>query len=82
MPILHVKALPQPDDGRISRAMKKTAREIAAVYGCAPRQVWVTWEEIAPHRYVEARSGRVIAGNGVIRRSSSLRKNSYPGTES
>lgn len=33
--------------------MTDAAAAVAAAYGCAASQVWVTWEEIAPGRYVE-----------------------------
>lgn len=125
MPILHLRALPQENYPRVQAALAKTCLAIAEAYGCEPRQVWATWEEIAPGfyvegaesakqqpagshppigtlvcfegkseeviekvllaaagtlsrelgipgniflRYEEARSGRVIAGNGIIRK--------------
>lgn len=33
--------------------MVGAAAAIAESYGCAPEQVWVTWDEIAPGMYVE-----------------------------
>ena len=53
MPVLHVKALPQEDSARIQPALKATSVAVASVYGCRPRQVWATWETIAPGHYVE-----------------------------
>ncbi len=53
MPVLQVKALPQADPTRIPDALTATCAAIAEVYGCAPRQVWATWETIEPGLYVE-----------------------------
>ena len=53
MPILHIKALPQKDPDKISNALKKTNIAISEAYGCDPKHVWSTWEEIKPNRYVE-----------------------------
>ena len=53
MPVLHVRALPQPDPSLIKRALKKTCLAIADVYRCPPDQVWATWQEIRPGWYVE-----------------------------
>lgn len=53
MPILSVKALPQVDHSRIKRALKETCLAISKVYGCAPNQVWATWQVIEPGLYVE-----------------------------
>jgi phenylpyruvate tautomerase PptA (4-oxalocrotonate tautomerase family) len=53
MPILHVKALPQQKQFNISEVLKKTTLAISEAYGCAPQQVWATWEEIPPDHYVE-----------------------------
>ncbi|MEZ5731341.1 MAG: hypothetical protein R3D97_03335 [Paracoccaceae bacterium] len=53
MPVLEVRALPQPDETRIGPALTAACTAIAAAYGCASRQVWATWDQIAPGRYVE-----------------------------
>lgn len=53
MPVLRIKALPQKDPLRVRDAMSATCLAIAEVYGCAPRQVWATWETIEPGFYVE-----------------------------
>lgn len=53
MPILHIRALPQKNPGKIKTALKKTVAAIASVYGCESHQVWVTWEEIKPGCYFE-----------------------------
>jgi phenylpyruvate tautomerase PptA (4-oxalocrotonate tautomerase family) len=53
MPILHVRALPQPHPEKIQGALKATCAAIAKVYGCKPQQVWATWEEIRPGLYLE-----------------------------
>ncbi len=53
MPVLEIRALPQPDPTRIEPALKATCKAIAMVYGCAPRQVWATWVTVEPGQYVE-----------------------------
>ena len=53
MPVLRIRALPQEDPSRVRDAMTATCLAIAEVYGCAPRQVWATWETIEPGFYVE-----------------------------
>ncbi len=53
MPILHVRALPQKNESIISQALKSTTVAVSKVYDCRPEQVWATWEEIQPGRYLE-----------------------------
>lgn len=53
MPVLEVRALPQPDPSRIEPALTNTCKAIAAAYGCAPHHVWATWTTIEPRHYVE-----------------------------
>jgi hypothetical protein len=57
MPVLHVRALPQPDPSLVKPALKKTCLAIADIYRCPPGQVWATWEEIRPGWYVEGSNG-------------------------
>lgn len=56
MPILEVRALPQAEPKRIQYALKQTVVAIAEVYGCDPKHVWATWQEIEPGFYVEGES--------------------------
>ena len=53
MPILHVQALPQTDPKKIQTALSQTCLAIADAYGCSPKYVWATWEEIKSGHYVE-----------------------------
>jgi hypothetical protein len=60
MPVLHVRALPQPHPEKIQSALKKTCIALAEVYGCKPSQVWATWEEIRPGFYVEGDADALV----------------------
>ena len=60
MPILHIRALPQPEPSKIEPALKKTCLVIAEAYGCHPEQVWATWEEIKPGFYTEGETSKEI----------------------
>ncbi|MDH5453326.1 MAG: hypothetical protein OEY05_11455 [Paracoccaceae bacterium] len=53
MPVLEIRALPQPDETRIGPALTAACRAIADAYGCLPNQVWATWDQIPPGGYVE-----------------------------
>lgn len=53
MPILDIRALPQPRPDRIEPALHATCRAVARAYGCTPREVWATWTELPAGRYVE-----------------------------
>ena len=60
MPVLQIKALPQQDPSRVQPALKATCTAVAEVYGCAPEQVWATWETIQPGLYLEGRTAADI----------------------
>ncbi len=53
MPVLHIRALPQKENVDIQSALKKTTVAISEAYGCDPKQVWATWQELSPGFYVE-----------------------------
>lgn len=60
MPVLQIRALPQQDPSRVQAAMKATCLAVAEAYGCAPDQVWATWETIEPGLYVEGETAADI----------------------
>lgn len=53
MPVLHIRALPQKENVDIQSALKKTTVAISEAYGCDPKHVWATWQELSPGFYVE-----------------------------
>lgn len=53
MPVLEIRALPQPDPGRVGAALAATCLAIAREYGCEPHHVWATWVTLKPGHYVE-----------------------------
>lgn len=53
MPVLNIRALPQKENVDIKSALKKTTIAIAEAYGCDPKHVWVTWQELSSGFYVE-----------------------------
>ena len=53
MPILEIFALPQHSGINPQAAMKKTCVALAEIYGCAPEQMWATWQTLDPENYVE-----------------------------
>src|SRR5687768_12430466 len=53
MPLLHIRALPQPRPELIPRALLATCFAIAETWDCSPQSVTVTWEEIRPGHYIE-----------------------------
>ena len=53
MPVLEIRALPQPDPGRVGPALAATCLAIAREYGCEPHHVWATWVTLEPGHYVE-----------------------------
>jgi phenylpyruvate tautomerase PptA (4-oxalocrotonate tautomerase family) len=52
MPIVTIRALPQPDLD-VGSVLVTVARELAGLLGAEPRDVWVTWDEIPAGRYCE-----------------------------
>lgn len=55
-----MRALPQKVGVDIQSALKKTAVAISEVYGCDPKHVWATWQEIQPRLYVEGTNSEDI----------------------
>lgn len=60
MPVLDVKALPQPADVNVPEALRKTCIAIAEAYGCPVEYVSATWQEIAPDHYVVGGLGSAV----------------------
>ena len=52
MPVVEIRALPQPDNV-VTRVLDAVTSDIAAVLDEEPGGTWATWEEIAPGRYSE-----------------------------
>jgi phenylpyruvate tautomerase PptA (4-oxalocrotonate tautomerase family) len=52
MPIVTIRALPQPD-ADVGAVLRALTRELAGLLGAEPRDVWVTWDEIPAGRYSE-----------------------------
>lgn len=55
MPVITIRALPQPSIGRaeITRVLSAVSVAAAHAFGVPGRQVWSTWQDIGPGHYVE-----------------------------
>ena len=54
MPIVEIRALPQPASVDVAAVLGRICRDLAAALGCPARHVWATWETLAPGTFVEA----------------------------
>ncbi len=54
MPIVEVRALPQPGQVSIPAVLARVCADLAKAVGCPERQVWATWETLPPGTYAEA----------------------------
>ena len=52
MPVVEVRALPQPDDV-VQRVLAAVTQRVADALGEEPRGTWATWDEIPAGRYSE-----------------------------
>ncbi len=55
MPLIEIRALPQPPEVDVQAAMSAVAEAVRELLGNRPRATWVTWETI--ERYVEGPVG-------------------------
>lgn len=46
MPLIEIRALPQPGDADVERVLARIATEVAGAIGARPSAVWVTWSTI------------------------------------
>ena len=53
MPVVEIRALPQPGGVDVEHVLAAVTRELAALLGEEPSGSWATWEEIPPGRYAE-----------------------------
>lgn len=53
MPVVQIRALPQPESVDIAAALSAVATELAALLGVEPAGTWATWETIQPGQYAE-----------------------------
>jgi phenylpyruvate tautomerase PptA (4-oxalocrotonate tautomerase family) len=53
MPVVRIRALPQPPGIDVAAVLAAVTRELAAVLEEEPRGTWATWDELAPGRYSE-----------------------------
>jgi phenylpyruvate tautomerase PptA (4-oxalocrotonate tautomerase family) len=53
VPVVRIRALPQPGPVDIAAALSSVATELAALLGEEPQGTWATWETIEPGRYAE-----------------------------
>src|SRR5947207_13737924 len=53
MPIVRIRALPQPDSVDIQAVLATVTRDLAALLGEHASGSWATWETIRPGRYAE-----------------------------
>jgi len=58
VPLVEIRALPQPAHVDVGAVLGRVTRAVAAVLGEDPRGTWATWEEIPFARYSE---GEVLA---------------------
>jgi hypothetical protein len=54
VPIVEIRALPQPAHVDVSAVLGCVCADLAAAIGCPARHVWATWETVAPGCFVEA----------------------------
>jgi phenylpyruvate tautomerase PptA (4-oxalocrotonate tautomerase family) len=53
VPVVQIRALPQPESVDIAAALSAVATELAALLGEEPQGTWATWETIGSGRYAE-----------------------------
>jgi hypothetical protein len=53
VPVVRVRALPQPDSVDVQAALTAVTRDLAALLEEHPSGSWATWETIRPGRYAE-----------------------------
>lgn len=53
MPVVRIRALPQPDSVDIPSALAAVTRDLATLLDEHPSGSWATWETIRPGRYAE-----------------------------
>jgi phenylpyruvate tautomerase PptA (4-oxalocrotonate tautomerase family) len=53
MPVVQIRALPQPGSVDVPVALSYVTTELAALLGEEPQGTWATWETIEPGRYAE-----------------------------
>ena len=53
MPLIEIRALPQPAGVDVGRVLEAVTHGVAAVLGEESRGTWATWEEIPFERYSE-----------------------------
>jgi phenylpyruvate tautomerase PptA (4-oxalocrotonate tautomerase family) len=46
MPLIEIRALPQPSTVDLERVVRRVTRDVAAALGARPDAVWVTWSTI------------------------------------
>ncbi len=56
MPVVHVRALPQPEGADTSAVLAAVAHDLADLLGEPAERTWVTWETLEPQRYSEGSS--------------------------
>lgn len=56
MPIVEVRALPQPSTVSIPSVLARICTDLAKAIDCPVRQVWATWATLPPGTYAEADS--------------------------
>ena len=54
MPVVSIRALPQPRAVDVQAVVARVAGALAEVVGGPPSGTWATWEELAPRSYAEA----------------------------
>lgn len=53
MPVIAIRALPQPQAVKVPAVLSVVATELAQLLGEEPQGTWATWETIEPGRYSE-----------------------------
>ncbi len=53
MPVVRIRALPQPDSVDVPAVLSAVTRELASLLEEHPSGSWATWETIRPGRYAE-----------------------------
>jgi phenylpyruvate tautomerase PptA (4-oxalocrotonate tautomerase family) len=53
VPVVRIRALPQPESVEIAAALSAVTTELAQLLGEEPQGSWATWETIQPGHYAE-----------------------------
>jgi hypothetical protein len=65
VPVVRIRALPQPDSVDIGAVLTAVTRDLAALLEEHPSGSWATWETIRPGRYAEGSETQELQPRGT-----------------